>query len=568
MSENEKKEIPQVKQKKTISMMKALLLIGVLPTLVVAIVLTIVGAIELKDTLENDIYHELKVSAEGLAKYYEWDIANLEEHKPAYEHDYVDCLLDDDIQLTLFMDDVRYITSIKDKNNASGRNEGTKADPEIWKKVSSGETVELSDVAIGGKKFYVVYLPVKDKGKIVGMAFAGMADSKVSAELFDAIWKLILAAIIIAVLIIAIVVMVARKIKVPLEIISFNLRALSEGDLRKKTTAKSRITEIDSIIQSRVKLSAALLNIVHTVQDSSNTLLSNGNELQEVAQTTSSNATDISRAVEDISKGAVSMASDIEDATGKVNTMGDEIHGIVKGISDLDSVASEMDQAGEKAIEIIKELDKSNEKTVMAIREVAENVEATDHSVAEIAAAVEIITSIAEQTNLLSLNASIEAARAGEAGKGFAVVANEISALADQSNESGLKIEEILTELVADSKKSMQKMEEVRELLREQQTNLKNTQNEFANVREGIQNTKHHSNSVDGRAKVCDQSRVNVIDLIDALSAVSEQNAASTQETTASMEELNATIEMVAQQALDVKMQSEALEEAMKFFTL
>ena len=297
-------------------------------------------------------------------------------------------------------------------------------------------------------------------------------------------------------------------------------------------------------------------------------LLNSGTELQNVAITTSSNAEDISHAVEEMSKGAVSMASDIENATAKVMDMGGKIEGIVGGINDLDNVACEMDSAGRKAMNIIQILDDSNNKTVEAIEIVAQNVEATDKSVEEITTAVNIITAIAEQTNLLSLNASIEAARAGEAGRGFAVVADEISSLADQSNESAKQIESILAVLVADSKRSIEKMEEVKAHLQEQQDNLRNTQKEFANVNAGIQDTRNQSDMVDVQAKDCDASRTGVVDIISNLSAISEQNAASTQETTASIEELTATINLVAQQATDVKGQAQILEEAINFFKM
>ena len=217
-------------------------------------------------------------------------------------------------------------------------------------------------------------------------------------------------------------------------------------------------------------------------------------------------------------------------------------------------------------MDIVALLDDSNAKTAEAIAVVAQNVDATDQSVAKIAAAVNLITEIASQTNLLALNASIEAARAGDAGRGFAVVANEISSLADQSNNSAKQIEDILATLVADSKRSIEKMDEVKKHLQEQQENLKSTQAEFANVSTGIQNTRSQSSMVDGQAKDCDASRTSVIDIISSLSAISQQNAASTQETTASIEELTATINIVAQQATEVQGQAQMLEEAMKFF--
>ena len=57
-------------------------------------------------------------------------------------------------------------------------------------------------------------------------------------------------------------------------------------------------------------------------------------------------------------------------------------------------------------------------------------------------------------------------------------------------------------------------------------------------------------------------------DIIAELSAISEQNAASTQETNASMEELNATFALISDAASDLRQMAETLNEKMEFFTL
>lgn len=558
-----------MKQNKGFTMMKALLLTALIPTILSAVVVATIGTTVMGKALRENVYNELNAAAVGLREYYEWDIVNSEEQMPAYEHEYVECLLNDGIHLTLFWKDIRYITSIKDSDNPSGRNEGTTARADIWATVSAGNSYEERNVDIGGKKYYVAYLPIEDEsGKVVGMAFAGKEEEVVEREIRSTVIILMLVAIIIVVLCSIIVTYVARRIKYPLEVIDKNLQLLSDGELKPWKNANSKIIEIESINQSRKKLTTALSDIIKKVQSASNDLLENGSSLQGVATTTATNAEDISNAVEEMSKGAISMAEDIESANREVADMGEKIEGIVNGIDDLDHVAVQMDAAGKKAMDIINALDNSNTKTVEAIQIVAENVAATDNSVVEISSAVNVISEIASQTNLLALNASIEAARAGEAGRGFAVVANEISSLAEQSNNSAKQIESVLATLISDSKRSIEKMDEVKKHLQEQQENLKSTQNEFANVISGIQDTRKQSDLVDEQAKDCDSAREVVINIISNLSAISEENAASTQETTASIEELTATINVVAQQANSVQEQAKVLEEAMRFFKL
>jgi methyl-accepting chemotaxis protein len=557
------------RKKKRLTMMTTLLLIALIPTLLAALVLTYVGTKSMRSSLESDVYHELIVAADGLRNYYETDVAYSADNTPTYDHTYVDSMLENDIQLTLFLGDERYLTSIEDNTNATGRNEGTLANEEIWEDVQKGNTYTASGVDITGEKYFVAYVPWSDAdGNIIGMAFAGKEEAIVNNEVLSASRQLLVVAVVLMVVASIAVTIIALKIKEPLVIIDKNLELLANGDLQPWKTAKSGVREIDSIIQSRKELSTALQDIVAKVQQVSNELLENGNELQSVAADTSASAEDISFAVEEMSKGAVTMATDIEHATEKVVEMGDRIEGIVGGINDLDNVASGMDVAGKTAMEIVSTLNSSNVKTVDAIQVVAQNVEATDRPVAAISEAVNVITSIADQTNLLALNASIEAARAGEAGRGFSVVASEISNLADQSSESAKQIEEILMDLVADSKRSIDKMEEVQEHLQEQQKNLKDTQREFSNVSDGIQNTRNQSEMVDGQAKECDDSRESVIHIISSLSETSEQNAARTQETTSSVMGLTTSINTVATKATELQEQAQVLEEAMQFFKL
>jgi methyl-accepting chemotaxis protein len=163
-------------------------------------------------------------------------------------------MLENDIQLTLFVGDVRYLTSITDSSNSSGRNEGTTANEEIWAEVSKGNQYTASGVDINGEKYFVAYVPWEDaNGNVIGMAFAGKEEAVVNNEVSSATSILILVAVIVMIVCAVAVTIVARKIKEPLVIIDRNLELLANGELKPWKTATSAIREIDSIIQSRKK---------------------------------------------------------------------------------------------------------------------------------------------------------------------------------------------------------------------------------------------------------------------------------------------------------------------------
>ena len=83
-----------------------------------------------------------------------------------------------------------------------------------------------------------------------------------------------------------------------------------------------------------------------------------------------------------------------------------------------------------------------------------------------------------------------------------------------------------------------------------------------------IQTSRKDTNTINDQSQDCDAARQTVVGIIENLSAISEENAAATQQTTASMEELNATISLVANSATTLKDLAVSLEEETKFFKL
>ena len=206
------------------------------------------------------------------------------------------------------------------------------------------------------------------------------------------------------------------------------------------------------------------------------------------------------------------------------------------------------------------ELSAISETTKSSVLLVQNQTNQTNDSAQEIREATELITDIANQTNLLSLNASIEAARAGENGRGFAVVADEIRNLSEQSRESAERIVEIVNTLIANSNTSVTTMNEVAENIRTQNNKIEETGEMFRSLNEEIAEVTEAIEKI--------RKQKEVLDIVDGLAAIAEQNAAGTEETSASMAEFHEIIDSCHEATEELTKLAQNLADHTERFTL
>lgn len=571
-----------MKKQKKLSVMAQLLMLCVIP-LVIMVTFVTVYAI---GTMRNMVHDATMDGLESLCRsvYAAYEALDPGEYRmegdTLYKGDYsvsenvdiIDSFVDGSpADVTLFFGDTRRATSLRDKDTGE-RILGTKAsDAVIQAVINEGKNYETDSVVINGETYYAFYMPALDaSGKCVGMVFAGQPATEANARINrSSLMILGIAAfvLIIALLVCAKIASAIARVIVQTETL---LSSLADGELNLTVNERilRRSDEIGVMGHAVKRLLDELQSIIGSIKKNTDTLMRQGDNLETMASQTSTTADEISSAVEDISKGAVAMAEDIESATGQVANMGAIIEKIADSVKELDNLSEQMHESDVEASRIINELSESNDRTTDAIKKIEVSVHTTNDSVTRIQDAVNLIASIASETSLLALNASIEAARAGEAGRGFAVVATEISKLSEDSAQSTKTIEDIIHQLTVDSEASVRIMNEVNEIILEQQQKLVQTREKFDVVSTGIENSRKESSVISSQADECNSERGKVVDVIQNLSAVSEENAASTQETTASMQELNATINLLAEAAGELKSMAQVLEENVAFFKL
>lgn len=476
-----------------------------------------------------------------------------------------------DVEVTLFYEDTRRATSLVDVDTGK-KILGTKASAEVVDQViSKGQEFSTNSITINKEGFYAYYIPLKNAdGSVVGMVFAGKPSAKVNATIRQKVFGIIGISTVMLLLAAIGIFLIANKLGKAIRKTEVMLDTLSKGELSIQVDEKllNRKDEIGVMGAALQTLMDQLKSIIGNLQQSADVLSKSSNDMNKLAGKTNSTVQDISHAMDDVSHGAVAQAEDIEDATMNVGDMGTSIEKIVSQVGKLHDTAEEMERAKTDADVIITELSESSERTFEAVKRIEKQVKLTDESVTKIQDAVSLISSIAEETNLLSLNASIEAARAGEAGKGFAVVATEIQKLAEESNRSAATIAEVIGNLAVESKHTVDATNQMQDIINEQQDKLQQTKVRFDGVSVGIQSSRDEIQVIEEDSAGCDAARIKVIDVIQNLSAVSEQNAASTEETMAAIEELNSTMDMLAGRAEELRGMSDELEKEIGFFRL
>ena len=370
----------------------------------------------------------------------------------------------------------------------------------------------------------------------------------------------------IAVILFAFTIIILLNISRNMKGIRNAVRRISEGDFVTKIKPRTVITDFAEIGYSLESMRHDLRNALLRVIDYATSVNNKAEETKDNIAASQHTTNDISSAVYDIAEGATAMAQDVSATSTITASIGDSVENVLYSANgNLDKGQQVFDEST-RIKEKLEQIKIQDQKTDEIATQVASSVGETANVVAQITEAAEGIINISSQTNLLALNASIEAARAGEAGKGFAVVADNIKNLAEETNNLAGEITGMLATITHYSDTNKKLAEDIKEATSNEAVALSDMSETFDEMIKLLQETEVGNKQIVELVKSVNLDKNSILSSVDSLSSISQENAASTQETSASLTQLDSNMEAVVTQAKELQNIAEQLTENIRFF--
>ena len=390
----------------------------------------------------------------------------------------------------------------------------------------------------------------------------GMAEFKTNVIL------LIVASVIAFILTIGIIIFFIRVIKVPVELLSGQVKQLADGNLAiEPVTIKNR-DEIGQLGTDFNSMLANLKGLIGGLQSHIQTVAATSEELSASAEETSKATDQITTAMVNVSEGAdqqVQGARTSNEAISEMVTGMDHATSSVQAVSDLAISTKEYTSAGatmmDQTMAQMKNIQNTSDATSKVIQSLGEKS-------TEISQIVGLITTIAEQTNLLALNAAIEAARAGEYGKGFAVVADEVRKLAEDSSVAANQIREVIVSIQQEVTEAINAMEKSTNNVNEGIALVKKSEDNFHGISSMIGNVSTQTENISAIIEQLSANTISIKGQIIEVSTLSESSSDQAQTVAAAAEEQNATMEEISKSARALGQLSSELQEMVQQFRL
>ena len=446
--------------------------------------------------------------------------------------------------VTIFMGNTRISTNVKDAEG--NRAVGTTVSDKIANIVLNEGEKFVGKANVVGTWNQTAYEPIKNKeGENIGIWYVGVPNTYYD-ELVSSFKKNVSLIIIISLIfIVAVSSLILNKLLKPLSILEKATYKIAEGDFTNNVEINSK-DELGKLGNAFNKMTNDIRGILTKVSSTANIVSDSSKELSSQSMEVSEISNEIGRNIEELAEGAQNQAKEAESGSEVIIGLGNLINEEQKNIEKLSNSSESVNESIIAGLSAIKELIQNTDESSKAAKEIVDVINDTNRNTSEIGNVTTVIASIAEQTNLLALNAAIEAARAGEHGKGFAVVADEIRKLAEESTKSTKEIDNIVTELTTSVNNAVNKMKTITLIFETQTEKVNETENKFNEISKAIKVTEEIVSELFVSSSKMNENKTKALEVIQNVSAISEEYAANTEEASASTEEQTASINEIS----------------------
>ena len=241
--------------------------------------------------------------------------------------------------------------------------------------------------------------------------------------------------------------------------------------------------------------------------------------LKELASNLSAGAEQVASASEQLSASSQSLAQGSSEQASSLEETS-------ASMEEMASMTKQNADNSKEAAQIASLCNLTAESGNRSVGEMNVAMGAINESSRKIGDIIKVIDGIAFQTNLLALNAAVEAARAGEHGKGFAVVAEEVRNLAQRSAAAAKDTTALIEDSVSKADAGTKLSEKCKEVL--------------TGIVENVKKVNTLTNEISTASGEQTEGIDQVSKAINEMDHITQQNAASAEETASASEEMSA----------------------------